>query len=128
MRKGILGDKGSIHIHFGKPIGDDIARLPDDLHKTELIKQIGDLIDRHIIGNYKIHKSNRIAYDLIHNITSDDNSGYSNEDRKDFSEDMERKIAELAGEEPELKTIFLEMYARPYQNQLELADLNNQGD
>ena len=128
MRKGILGDKGSIHIHFGQPIVEDIARLPDDLHKTELIKQIGDLIDRHIIGNYKIHKSNRIAYDLIHSITPDDNAGYSNEDRKDFSEDMERKIAELAGERSELKTIFLEMYARPYQNQLELSDLNNQRD
>lgn len=126
MRKGILGDKGSIHVHFGKPIAQDIEKLPDDLHKNEFIKQIGELIDRHIVGNYKIHKSNRIAYDLIYNINYDDDSPYSKEDRQEFSEDMEQKIASLAGEEPELRTIFLEMYARPYQNQLELSELNNQ--
>ena len=66
MRKGILGFKGNIHIHFGKPIQDEISALPNDLHKNELLQQIGLLMDQQIIGNYHIHKSNRIASNLLH--------------------------------------------------------------
>ena len=34
MRKGILGYKGKIHIHFGKSIKSDLDQLQDDLHKN----------------------------------------------------------------------------------------------
>ena len=121
MRKGILGFKGKIHFHFGDSIRDEIAALPDDLHKNELIQQIGLLLDRQIIGNYKIQKSNHIAYDLLHKISNEDNSGYTSQDKQEFIEDIDSKIATMAGEERELRSIFLEMYARPYQNILDLS-------
>jgi len=122
MRKGILGFKGKIHIHFGIPIRDEIAALPDDLHKNELIQQIGILLDRQIIENYGIQKSNRIAYDLLHNL--DENRDlYSDDDMKKFIDDIDQKIATMAGEPGELKSIFLEMYANPYKSKVELAKL-----
>lgn len=120
MRKGILGYKGNIHIHLGQSLNDKIAILPDDLHKSELIQQIGKLLDQQIIGNYRIQKSNRIAYDLIHGIDLKDDSKYSVDDKNEFFEDMNEKIDTLDGEPDELKTIFLEIYARPYQNKLDL--------
>lgn len=119
MRKGILGFKGKIHIHFGKLIKDEIAALSGDLHKNELIQEVSKLIDRQIIGNYKVHKSNRIAYDILHD-HSDENINYSTQDKEEFIHDMNKKVAPMAGDQEELKSIFLEMYANPYQNQLEI--------
>ena len=118
MRKGILGPKGKIHIHFGVPIRDEIASLPDNLHKNELIHQIGLFLDKQIIGNYKIMKSNLIAYDLLSSNT--DSELYSQHDKDDFKDDLERKIVSMAGEPSELRSIFLKMYAQPYKSQLDL--------
>ena len=118
MRKGILGYKGEIHIHFGKPMKDEINMLADDLHKNELIQQIGLLIDQQIIGNYHIQKSNLIAYDLLSG-SDEKNDDYSLEDRKKFAADIEQKIANMDGDPAELRSIFLNMYARPYQSKLE---------
>lgn len=119
MRKGIMGNKGKIHIHFGKPIKDEIATLADDLHKNELIQEISKLIDRQIIGNYHVHKSNRIAYDILHD-QRNENANYSQEDKDNFVRDMNEKTATMAGDQEELKSIFLGIYSKPYENQLEL--------
>ncbi|MCG8308832.1 MAG: 1-acyl-sn-glycerol-3-phosphate acyltransferase [Cytophagales bacterium] len=120
MRKGILGAKGKIHIHFGTPVKGEIDRLPDDLHKNELIHRIGLLLDKQIIGNYKIQKSNQIAFDLLHG-TCERLVDYSELDKKEFVDDIERKISVMAGEESELRTIFLNMYAQPYKSKMELS-------
>jgi 1-acyl-sn-glycerol-3-phosphate acyltransferase len=119
MRKGILGFKGKIHIHFGKPIKDEIAALPDDLHKNELIQEISKLIDRQIIGNYRVHKSNCIAYDILYD-QKGKNANYGAKDREAFIQDMNEKLVPMAGDQEELRSIFLGIYAKPYQNQLEL--------
>jgi hypothetical protein len=125
MRKGIMGDKGEIHIHFGVPLKDQISKLPDHLHKSDLIQQVGLMIDRQVIGNYKIHKSNYIAYDLLKGVTSGLNNVYSEKDKELFLADLELKIAGMDGEPSELRSIFLEMYSRPYRNRLELESSTN---
>lgn len=119
MKKGILGYKGKIHIHFGKPMRPDIAALPDDLHKNEFIHQLSTIIDQQIIGNYKIQISNTIAYDLLTGNPIVSNA-YSDQEKEKFVADMERKINTLAGEKDDLRAIYLNMYARPYQNKLEM--------
>lgn len=119
MRKGILGFKGNIHIHFGQPIGQQISLLPKDLHKNELILEISRLIDKQIISNYKVHKSNIIAFDILNGLV-DNNNAYSCEEKDTLIEDINEKVNGLEGEKEELKTIFLEMYARPYKNQLDM--------
>ncbi len=119
MRKGILGSKGHIHIHLGKPIMDEITQLPDDLHKNELIQQIGFLLDKQIMGNYKIHKSNQIAYDMLYGKDASE-IAYTDMDRETFEADIDKKIATMAGESGELKSIFLTMYAQPFKSKIEL--------
>lgn len=120
MRKGIMGNKGRIHVHFGKPIGDQIEALPDDMHKNDMIQQIGNMIDAQVIGNYKLQKSNRIAYDVLMNKKDGLDNFYSKEDKDHFIKDIEKKIATMAGDSIELSSIFYEMYARPYINKMEL--------
>jgi 1-acyl-sn-glycerol-3-phosphate acyltransferase len=125
MRKGILGYKGKIHIHFGKPIKDEIALLSGDLHKNELVQQIGLLLDRQIIGNYGIQKSNQIAFDLLYG-KNENYKAYSDLDKEKFIDDIEQKIATMAGEPGEMRSIFLNMYAQPYKNKLELSERGNE--
>lgn len=120
MRKGILGHKGKIHIHFGKSIRDEITSLPDDLHKTEIIQRVGGFLDRQIIGNYRTQKSNYIAYDILNEL-KEVNPNYNKLDKEEFIADMEEKIDSLAGEKEELRLIFLNMYAFPYKNKLALS-------
>lgn len=120
MRKGIFGYKGNIHYHFGKPIGEEIIALPDGLRKNDFIKRLSMIIDRQVIGNYKIQKCNYIAFDMIHGDRAGD-LGYNASEKEKFVLDMESKIATISGNKDELKSIFLQMYARPLQNQLEIS-------
>ena len=125
MRKGILGYKGKIHIHFGKPIKDEIALLSEDLHKNELIQQIGLLLDRQIIGNYGIQKSNQIAFDLLYG-KNENYEAYSVLEKEKFIDDIEQKISSMAGEPGEMRSIFLNMYAQPYKSKLEFSKRGNE--
>jgi hypothetical protein len=120
MRQGIMGDKGQIHIHFGVPISEQISKLSSDLHKNELIQQLGWMIDRQVVGNYKLHKSNYIAYDQLRGTTCGLGKAYSEEDKEQFLSELEGKIAAMDGDANELRSIFIEMYARPHLNKLAL--------
>jgi hypothetical protein len=120
MRKGIMGNKGHIHIHFGVPLSEQIAQLPDDLHKNELIQQVGLMIDRQVVGNYRLHKSNYIAYDQLRGTTCGMGKAYSEEDKTQFFSELDDKIANMDGDAHELRSIFIEMYARPHLNKLAL--------
>ncbi len=115
-----MGQKGKIHMHFGKLITDEIAGLDEKLHKNELIQQIGQIIDRHIISNYKVQTSNLIAFDILNNHQIQNSIGYAVDERDAFLKDIDQKIDGMAGDPVELKSIFLEMYARPYQNKIEM--------
>lgn len=121
MRKGILGDKGQIHIHFGKPVKDQIGSLPNDLHKNDLIQQIGLILDEHIISNYKLHKSNLISYEVMQGIDQRQGEAYSLSDKEKFINDIEMKIAAMAGDPQELRNIFLQMYAQPFMNKFNIS-------
>ena len=121
MRKGILGDKGSIHIHFGEPITEEIGSLPDDLHKNELIARIGGILDAQIIENYKTQKSNQIAYDILKGNDLSLKSNYTEKDKAHFLKEIDDKVSTMAGESAELKNIFLDIYARPCMNKVEVA-------
>ncbi len=123
MRKGIIGYKGKIHMHFGTPIRPDVEAMPDDLHKNEFIQRLSIIIDRQIIGNYKIQISNRIAYDILTNNPIAFNA-YSDQEKETFVANMEKKINTLAGDKDDLRAIYLNMYARPYQNKLEMFGNN----
>ncbi len=115
MKNGILGYKGRINVNFGKPIIDDIKSLPEDLHKNEKFAAIRHLIDDQIIAGYKLWPTNYIACDLFEN-SSPDYAHYTREERQQFINLVEKKIAKMDGETSDLRSIFYEIYARPVLN------------
>jgi hypothetical protein len=56
IAKGIDGDKGHVHVSFGRPLSGDF----DDA------SQVAAAIDSQIITNYVLHPSNFFAYKLLH--------------------------------------------------------------
>ena len=54
--RGVEGYKGNIHLHFGEKI----VAIDDDP------ANIAEQIDKQIIGNYKLHPSNYLAYEILH--------------------------------------------------------------
>lgn len=49
---GMIGNKGAVHVSFGEPV-----KVPD----MATAEGVAELIDRQIIGNYKLHLSNCLA-------------------------------------------------------------------
>ena len=80
MKKGILGKKGSIHLQFGTPLNaspsTDLAAQP----KQELIRSLCAYLDKQIISNYRLFKTNYIAAD-IHRGTGKYADHYTEDDR-----------------------------------------------
>jgi len=115
MQKGIEGQKGHIHIHFGKPLSEDIRNLPYMKHKQDIIHALCELIDREIILNYRTWPTNHIAIDLLNN-DEKQSAYYNSEQREAFVETIEKKISMLKGEKKILRSMLYHKYARPLIN------------
>lgn len=90
--KGILGEKGAVHIAFGTPISGEF----------ESVERFAKEIDRQIHQNYKLHPSNLIAAGV--------DQGVSKAQRNKFNQRLDSVSSDAQGH---LKS----MYAYPYHNQ-----------
>ena len=114
---GITGDKGRIHLAFGKPLNPFIEKLAQEgLSKNDLIEKVAEEIDRQIYADFRLWPNNYIAFDLL-NDSSKYLDQYTEEEKRNFTEDMNRRIGELEQLDPSvLRDLFLQMYARPVLN------------
>ena len=113
---GIMQFKGRIHFVAAPPISKneiEIAAASGD--RNDRIKALTQLLDDRIIPNYKLWKTNYMAYDLLHE--SHTYAGYySQVDLEAFKSYIEYKLSSLEGEKSELEEIFLTMYANSVVN------------
>jgi len=112
ISEGLNGDKGNIHLCFGKEI------VAEDDDPANIALQI----DKQIISNYKLHPSNYIAYEKL--LAKDPNIGPSLEELNvnRLLLDSKRMHFEVMYEliADELKPYFLENYANPVLSKLKL--------
>lgn len=106
--KGIVGDKGAVHVAFGSVI----QGLDDD-------DAVAAEIDRQIIGNYHLHPTNLVAWERLH---GPDPRLARLKARCDC--DWKAVEAELLRrtelEDDGVRWIFMEMYANPVQSYFDL--------
>lgn len=118
MATGIDGFKGNVHIYFGQPINEKLNKIGEAKNKNELLKLVAEIIDKEIQINYKLWKSNFIAFDLLEGISLYANE-YSPEEKQTFIEYVEKQIRKVQLEnEPLAKPLFYEMYANPVRNKI----------
>jgi len=106
--KGVEGYKGNIHLHFGEKV---VANDDDPIN-------IAEQIDKQIIGSYKLHPSNYLAYEILRN---EDNSIGPNLDElkvdKTLIESKREEFLERYNSfASELRPYFIQMYANPVIN------------
>ena len=105
--KGVEEPKGDVSLHFEK-LNVDHIDFSDDIKST--IKSIADEMDRLVYKNYKLFKTNYIAYDLSHetNLFSD---FYNQENVNDFKNYVEEQSSDI-----DIQERLLKMYANPVIN------------
>ncbi len=115
---GVSGQKKRIHIHAGNCLNDQLDSLSALDNANLQIKQLTQLIDNQIIGNYKLFAPNYIAFDALFK-TKKYERNYSENEKNAFFERLKNKIgnATLPAFEQ-----FLAMYSNPVLNKENLGN------
>jgi len=113
--KGFTQPKGRIHLCAGKLITTEFLNIDENKSYKENISIITKNIDNQIYKDYRLWKTNYIAYDVLANNTSS-NEHYSIEDKEKFLLFVINEINKLEGDKLVLKEMYLKMYANPVMN------------
>ena len=122
---GIMQPKGQINISITPSITREELEYCDQFEKNAKFTNLAEIIDKRIYQNYKLYKTNYIAYDILNN-ASTYSEFYSAEDKEAFVDYMKSGLSKLPctkdGEISELENIFLKIYANPINNKLKVEN------
>ena len=119
MKTGILGYKGRVTYHCGKPINEWIDEL-EGLPKQEYYAALCQRMDRAIHQGYTLYPCNYVALDLLNGNTAEA-SHYSDADRQRFEQYLAKQMAKITipnKDEAFLREKMLTMYANPVKNKI----------
>ena len=111
---GVMQPKGNIHLSITAPITHEELEAAAQCDKNERYQALRHIIDVRVIEDYKLWKTNYIAYDLL-NGSSKYADNYEAADVEAFVAYMQHQLGTVEPEldKDELKTVFLEIYANP---------------
>lgn len=120
---GISQWKGGIHLSVDKPITPEEVHEASILDKNDRYQALRKTLDERIICNYKLWKTNFIAYDMLEG-KGKYSDRYSKENVEEFEGYMAHKLGkvERSLNRDELKQIFLDIYANPVRAKEELLN------
>ena len=117
--KGITQMKGEVNITIAKPITREELVACNECDRNDKYVSLAKIIDERINSNYKLFKTNYIAYDML-NDTNRFSNLYTQEEKINFIKYMEKGLSVIQGDKNELKSIFLAIYANSVQNSMNL--------
>lgn len=120
---GISQWKGGINLSIDKPITPEDVHEASILDKNDRYQALRKTLDERIIRNYKLWKTNFIAYDMLEG-KGKYSDRYSKENVEEFEGYMAHKLGkvERSLNHDELKQIFLDIYANPVRAKEELLN------
>ena len=119
MLTGLSDYKGRVHFHISSLTEEELDSLNELPSNGERIEALAAMIDHKIHANFKLWPNNYIAYDLLHS-ENKFSKFYTQEEKAKFIQVMTQKMDKLEGNISLLNNIFLEMYANPVKNSLNL--------
>jgi 1-acyl-sn-glycerol-3-phosphate acyltransferase len=111
---GLTGYKGRVHLSIGKPLRDELTCLKDFESPNDKLKELGEMIDRRVYGQYKLWPTNHIAFDLLEGETTP--THYTDEQKAAFISRMEDQLKSMGLTTEEDRYFLLNMYANPVKN------------
>ncbi len=115
---GLTGQKKGIHYYAGAVLDDELDELRRYAAPNQQLKLLAQIIDRAIIGHYKLWPSNYIAVDLLEGAERYA-AHYAQEEKRAFVERMDQALSTVADRETACRS-FLHMYANPVYNKAKL--------
>lgn len=123
METGLLQPKGRVHFNVGTPLNPFIDLIPEDADKSQIARDVCDVVDCQIHSGYMIFPINYIAYDKL-NGSSQFADRYTSEEEEAFERYIRTQlekvdIPELTDEDNVfLYEMMLTMYANPLKNKI----------
>ena len=118
MQVGISKFKGHVHYAFAPCINDQLAAIPKDLDKQQIVIEACKIVDRAIHSNYKFYPANYIAYDEILGGTRFA-SRYTEQQKQKFNDYLNGQADKVAAiETAEDREMVLDYMRRCYANPL----------
>ncbi|MFH0866404.1 MAG: acyltransferase [Bacteroidota bacterium] len=111
---GIMNPKGRIHLCAGKCVNEELNSFDENISPNENISRLTKIIDKQIYHDYKLWKTNYIAYDMLE--TPVFSAKYSASEKDDFLNFIEKQINTIEGDKKILKEMYLKMYTNPVIN------------
>lgn len=119
MLTGLSDYKGRVHFHIDRLETEELQEISKLPSNGERIENLAKAIDRKIHKNYKLWPNNYIAYDLLHSVNKYSQL-YTQQEKENFIRTMTQKMDKLNGNISMLNNIYLEIYANPVKNSLNL--------
>lgn len=113
---GLRGPKGRVHLHFGKPLQDELASLDAATGTKDKLRALAALIDRAIHLNYQLHLVNYVAHDLLFDAQTYQRH-YAPAQRAQHERFFDEQLQQLPDQAREAgRRYLLTMYANPLRN------------
>jgi hypothetical protein len=116
---GITQPKGGMHLSFCAPLGEEDFRKIGSSIRNEQVKELASQIDNRIYENFRLWKNNYIAYDILNGVTF--KGIYTEHEKDSFVSYMKKGLSNIEGDNDELESIFLAIYANPVVNYIKLT-------
>lgn len=119
---GMKQQKGHVHLHIGQKLNaGEIESASVCANKNDRYQWIRNVVDRRIIGGYRLWPTNYIAFDLLNGTTAYSDH-YLTADVEAFKAYMEHRLdkVEKSLDRNDLRHIFLSIYAGPVQSREKL--------
>ncbi|MDR2979180.1 MAG: 1-acyl-sn-glycerol-3-phosphate acyltransferase [Bacteroidales bacterium] len=110
IKQGLFGSKGRISLIIGKPINDELDKIPQDLLNKDKIEMVCDIVDEQIYANYKLYPTHYIAYDIL-NETQVFADQYTEEEKEKFINYIEKQSKCPDVSERKMRENLLKIYA-----------------
>jgi hypothetical protein len=105
-----------MHLGIGNTVSTELLEQADECEKSKKYAQLAVLIDQEIYRNYKLWKTNYMAYDLLMK-SQEYTDHYSKEDMEQFTGYMNETIESVSeGPRRDIESLFLRLYANPVIN------------
>jgi 1-acyl-sn-glycerol-3-phosphate acyltransferase len=122
MSMGMFNPKGRIRFSFGQPIEINFDEVKTREQQNQQIKELANIIDRQIWGNFKLWPNNYIAYDMLMPEPRFKHR-YSSHEKRNFKMMIEQALIHIDFPITDIQERFLKIYANPVINKLKVVDI-----
>jgi 1-acyl-sn-glycerol-3-phosphate acyltransferase len=120
MREGLTWKKGRVVVNIGRPINEELAKMPKAANKNLQYEEIAKLIDSKIYQGYTLYPINYVSADILKNSTQFADK-YTSAEKEEALEYFEIQSQSFEGDVELQKKMLMQIYANPVFNSYGIA-------